>query len=72
MKPEWALAYLIKCAAPSVAQVVGNVGAPQAPMPKVWSLSDQQEMDKLYAQLPPSPRRVPLRRVLARLKGDAR
>lgn len=70
MKPEWAEAYLIKRAVPSVAQIVGNKGTAQPSLPKVRSLSDQQELDRLYAQLPPSPRRVPLRRILARLKGD--
>lgn len=69
---EWALVYLIKQAMPSVAQIVGTAGTSTPELPKVWSLSDQQELDKLYAQLPPSPRRVPTRRLLARLKGGAR
>ena len=65
---NWFAVYLVKRAVLSVAQAVGNKGSAEVPMPKVWSLSDQQEMDKLYSQLPPSPRRVPLRRVLARLE----
>lgn len=65
---SWFSVYLVKHAVLSVAQAVGNKGREEPVMPKVWSSSDQQEMDKLYSQLPPSPRRVPLRRVLARLE----
>lgn len=60
--------YLVKRAMGSILQAQMERPLTQQPVPDVWDSSKQRTIDNLAANLPPSPRRVPVRAGLARLK----